>query len=190
MSYFVAIEAADCMGKSVQSRLVVQCLNNNGIKSICIEPIRNNHLIRYMLKTGSAITCQNMFQCVQFLNRLIFQTTMLKQLLKEYQIIVIDRWKLSSLVYGEATGVNTKLSLLFYRLLRTPDITIVLQGQPFASDTKDSYENDNVLQNKVKKLYRSLCNVLGRTYAVNANGTPKEVTERILECLKERNHEI
>lgn len=155
----IAIEGADKCGKATQALKLAQRLRSDGFKVATFEVPYNDHvshkLIYWFLKKGYAKTLPNLFQTLQCMNKLIFQWTVLLWAFIKNDFIILDRWKLSSLVYGNATGVNKWLGKLLYYVLKEPDATIILHGTSFKrlSTQDDVYERDFVLQNKVKQAY-------------------------------------
>jgi len=192
---FVAIEASDMMGKSVTSRLLAQKFTDAGLKATCVEPIRDNKLIRLMLKTGAALRWPNVFQFLQWFNRVLYEHFTLNKLIETHDVVIVDRWMLSAFVYGHCTNVWKWLLNLTSFKLRRPDVNIVLVGDKhLANKQLDSYERDNELQKEIDLEYELVLTFAdlretleGRrnTYAVSASGSVEEVVNRILEKLEE-----
>lgn len=157
MANFIAIEGADRCGKQTQSKMLTEALAKRGYNVRLMEvPVNDGvtyRLIYWMLKNGTAKRLPNLFQFVQFLNKLIFQVTWLFWLSYTNDYVIFDRWSLSSVVYGNATGTNRTFVRFLYELLKKPDMTIVLHGARHTEDTEDVYERDTVLQQNVRKGY-------------------------------------
>jgi len=195
LSRFIAIEASDMMGKSVTSRLLAQKFNNAGIKAICVEPICDNGLIRWMLKSGTALRWPNVFQFLQWMNRVWFEHCALNHLISIYDVVIVDRWMLSAFVYGICTHTWMWLVKLTTNTLRKPDVNIVLVGDKHYADKQlDSYETDNALQDDIADSYGialAMAEIVEKieghrsTYEVSASGSVEDVTNRVLEKLEE-----
>lgn len=156
----IVFEGADQTGKETQSKLLQQTLSNDGRRAIRVEvPAKacgwTYKIIYWMLKNGTAKRFTNIFQFVQFLNKWLFQTRVLPELLKNFDYVIFDRWSLSAIIYGNVTGVNDHFNLWLYKRLKKADITFIIHGTSFRrkSTTDDSYEKDAELQSKVKDAY-------------------------------------
>lgn len=161
MGKVIVFEGPDKVGKETQSKLLASVLKSEGINVIRVEPSKEAHprmkkLIYSMLDSGAAKRYPNAFQFAQFLNKIYFQTFKLPKLVKQYDLVILDRWKLSGYVYGGAEGINPTLNQWMYNRVKTADITLVLTGTSYKRSTTidDSYERDTDLQTKVKIAYR------------------------------------
>lgn len=155
----VAIEGGDSCGKHTQAVMLRKKLIGLGHKTALVEvPVRDHlthKLIYSMLRSGAAKRHPNLFQFVQFTNKLLFQVTCLLWLWVVSDFVVLDRWALSSIVYGKATGSNVGFCEFLYRFLIEPHMTIVLDGPTLSREReKDVYEQDTELQASVKESYR------------------------------------
>jgi thymidylate kinase len=158
MSRIIVIEGPDRVGKATQSRILCDYINETLKKKACIVevPIHDNftyRVIYWMLGNGTAKKFPKTFQWLQVLNRWIFQSFSLVKLEHEYDYVVFDRWSPSTSVYGAAEGLEKSTLDKMYRLLRSPDFTLVLLGKSHAHEAEDVYERDTSLQQKVRELY-------------------------------------
>lgn len=160
MGKFLVFEGPDASGKGVQTQLMVDALRSVGvrvarIKAPCDQCVRTYGLIYWMLKNGFAKRLPHVFQFVQFVNKASFQLFYLSKLLRDHDVVVSDRWTLSAIVYGDATGVNRTFNRLLMRLIKPADRTIVFVGQRFIrSDSEnDTYDKDVELQARVSASY-------------------------------------
>ena len=148
---------SDSVGKSTQCKLLKEFLEQSGnkveiVKSPYPDGITFN-LIYKMLYSGFAVKYPTLFQCVQYINKCGFQF-FFKKKFQDCDYIILDRWKLSMLVYGNSSGANTTVTKFFYDTLFTPDLAILLIGDAFKRRKKDdSYERNTILQNTVKREY-------------------------------------
>ena len=175
----IAFEAADMMGKSCQARMLVENLIKHGYDAVGYEPVKHCtwmfKLLRYMLDTGAAKKHKNVFQLLQFTNRLLFQFTRFWQMRREHEIVVLDRWALSGLIYGIEDGASKLLTELLYSLLVKPDVIVVLHGEPFLNSrpVKDSYELDMDLQKRVNDAYFMFAATNDNTIAISTKNWSK-----------------
>ncbi len=157
MSKIVVFEGADRCGKATQSKMLRDHLIFSGQSAKIVEvPIRSAvsyRLVYWMLRNGLAKKLPKLFQVLQFLNRKIFQILTMPGLEREYDVLILDRWSLSTIVYGGAEGVPEKFTVGLSNLLRKPDHTIILLGSSFPHDAEDVYEADTELQHKVREGY-------------------------------------
>lgn len=188
----IAIEGPDRFGKETQTNLLEQGLGHGPNDAVFVKhievPVKGKtsyKLIYWMLRNGSAKRYPNLFQFVQFVNKFAFQTFVLPKYTEFYDYVILDRWSLSGLVYGEATGVNATLNGFLHRLLVKPDITLVMTGKPFhRAGTKDVYETDEVLQERVARLYVDYGRTLAKHVLVHNGGGKIDVHDRIMCILK------
>ena len=160
MARLVVVEGADQVGKETQSKLLEKALGGRGLRCTRVEvPTkacpRTHRLIYRMLRNGWAKRFTHTFQFVQFLNKLFFQLFHLPALLRANEVVILDRWSLSAIIHGGATGVNATFNRLLCGLLRRPDVTVVFHGSSFrrSTTTDDAYERDSELQARVKQDY-------------------------------------
>lgn len=157
MSKLIVLEGPDRCGKATQSTALVELIRSMGLRAALVEiPVDDNltyPVIYWMLRNGIAKKFPKLFQCLQFLNRKIFQTFKLPKLEKENDFIVMDRWSLSTVIYGIAEGVPRQFTEDLYYKLRIPDHTVLLLGKSHMSDAEDSYEADSALQERVRSYY-------------------------------------
>lgn len=154
MSKIVVIEGADRCGKATQASMLQKYLSRIGYAATIVEvPIRSAvtyKIIYWMLQNGFAKKYPKIFQWFQFFNRKIFQWLVLPGIERQYEIVIMDRWSLSTIVYGAAEGVPEDYTIKLSKRLRSPDHTIILCGQSFPHEAEDAYESDLDLQDRVR----------------------------------------
>jgi dTMP kinase len=181
----IVLEGADRLGKSTQARLLTDALKNQGIRSRLVKaPFREPALyerIYQMLSTGEASQEPVVFQTLMIANRRIWQSYDLPNLQEKYDVIVMDRWTLSTKVYGGASGVEEKTTEVMTRGLIQPQLTILLDGEPFPMEAKpDAYEADKEFQSDVRRRYLQLASSEDSTHIVSANRSQEEVHQDIM----------
>jgi thymidylate kinase len=186
LATIIVVEGADKMGKQTQTKMIAESLKLFGHKVSLVEvPVNDNFthkVIYWMLRNGLARRFSNLFQFVQFMNKFIFQFTGLLKLRLTNDFVVLDRWSLSSIVYGDATGTNKIFNRILYSLLVRPKVTVILHGPSFSRSTIDDvYEKDSKLQNDVKKRYYDWANSHpSRHELIDNQGTKEIVHGRVL----------
>ena len=163
MSILVSFEGPDAVGKETQAKKLCAHYNSVGINAVyCEFPLNDDsvllstssfRLIKNMLSSGFANRYPTIFQIIQFANKFFFNILTLPKLLNAYDVVILDRWSASVLVYGLSTGVKTGVVNKMFKSLRHADVTIILNGESFNKKNKDSYEKDDDLQSRVKKYY-------------------------------------
>jgi thymidylate kinase len=155
----VVIEGPDKMGKATQSALLLSNLTNLGVR-VTQQEIAANDGITYdkiyrMLKSGDASRFPSTFQAFHTSNRLIWQAQQLPQLGSKYDVLILDRWTISSSVYGRASGVDDDEINCLCEDLVTPDLVFVFHGKSFTTPERadDCYEADTEFQTKVRHEY-------------------------------------
>ena len=191
MAKTIVVEGCDGMGKSTQVAMLVAHLRSAG-KTVALvkAPVKDlftYNIIYWMLKNGTATSFAHEFQMLQYLNKRLFQAFKLKKLERDNDYIVFDRWSLSAVVYGNASGVDSEQNAKIYDRLRKPDVTVVITGKLLSDHHEDKYESDTYLQRAVKKAYASWVwnQPPGTAYIVDNTGTPSRVHFKILNALKE-----
>jgi thymidylate kinase len=107
-----------------------------------------------MLNDGTAKKYPHIFQGLQITNRLLCQSTVIKDFLTQFDILLFDRWNASSYAYGRAAGLTTEELMTILPLVADPDLTIILDGPTFHKAKLDDYERDAELQKNVRNYYR------------------------------------
>lgn len=193
MAKLIVIEGADKVGKETQSKLLQSVLHDSAFPydspaTLVEVPTKGltHRLIYWMLRNGSAKRFPHLFQLTQTLNKLAFQLFNLPKLMKDNHYVVLDRWGLSAIVYGDATGVNKWFNRVLFSLLKKPDVTLIMHGQSFrrSSTVDDSYEKDNELQARVKEHYHDIGTCWPGYVLIDNGGTREEVHMRIMDVLK------
>lgn len=180
----VVVEGPDKHGKATQSKMLLDSLEAAGYRTTLFEvPFKGltYRVIYWMLRNTLAKRFPNLFQFIQFLNKFVFQLFVLPIVMVLNDIVVLDRWSLSAIVYGDATGVNKRFNRFLYSQLFKPDITLVMHGRSFKRDGKtDTYEKDSDLQRAVKKGYFDWATSHEKHELISNHGTTEEVQQRIL----------
>ena len=191
MSKIIVVEGPDRVGKFTQTRLLKEYITGIGLVATVIEvPVRSAityRIIYWMLQNGLAKTFPKIFQWFQFINRKIFQVFTLPTLEEHYDFIVMDRWSLSTIVYGIAEGVPKDYTIGLAKKLREPDFTIILFGEAHKHIAEDSYEADLSLQARVRLEYAKWALENPKTTKlIDCNQDHKIVAKKIKDILQEK----
>jgi len=190
--FLVALEGADRLGKSTQAKLLEAAMDKAKMKAIVEKcPFKDGgtyERIYEMLRTGEAVKYPTVFQTLQGANRRYFQNSYLPTLASHFDVVVIDRWNTSTLVYGAEAGVPEETTNCILKGIVEPDLVFLFDGQPFVSpDEDDAYEADKDFQRRLRDRYRAWGEAHPETaIIVNANRGPEVITEELLEKLQVR----
>ena len=191
MSKIIVVEGPDRVGKATQSLLLKRELMKYGNAAVIVEvPIRSAityRVIYWMLQNGLAKKFPKIFQWFQFINRKIFQMYTLPVLEEHYDFIIMDRWSLSTIVYGIAEGVPKAYTIGLAKKLREPDFTIILFGEAHEHVAEDSYEADVSLQARVRLEYAKWALENPKTTKlINCNQDHEIIAKKIKNILQEK----
>jgi thymidylate kinase len=157
----VAIEGADMVGKATQSHMLEEALLNAGIKATAEEiPYDEGvtHGIIYeMLRDGVARSSPDAFQVAQCLNRIFFWRNYLPTLAAHHEVLLLDRWTLSTRVYGEAGGASADVTEGLLRHVKDADLNLVIDAPAWPKTGRDVLERDDPFQQRVRYLYHQAC---------------------------------
>lgn len=159
--FLIALEGADMVGKATQARMLEDALRGAGYRATTEEvPYRDDltHEMLYaMLRDGSAARHPDVFQALHCVNRTAFWRNYLPVLGRHHDVLVLDRWTLSTTVYGEAGGASADATEGLLRSVGEPDLTFVLDAPPWPKGSLDSLESDSSFQERVRALYVEHC---------------------------------
>jgi thymidylate kinase len=180
----ISCEGADGLGKTTQVRILAENLRAEGHRVAIIKLPRYDHLtgklILRMLKSGSAVKYPNIFQVVQWLDKILFQVFYLGKLLRENDYVLFDRWHVSMWAYGLAGGANEPLTNRLVSSLRSPDLVLVFHGKSKRAEKQDAYESDASYQKSVAIHYVLWTCTHASTAIVNADEPKEQVSQEIL----------
>src|SRR3989338_2717361 len=124
------------------------------------------------------------FQLLQVCEREVYQPT-LSSLLNKGSIVLAEDYTSTSYAWGVATGVPLELLVVANNNLLQPDITIVLDGQPWAGSKESghAHEEQYALLKKVRQNFLDFSRRFGWS-VINASRLKEEVTEEILNIIR------
>lgn len=157
----IAFEGLDQSGKETQARLLAEALEAAGHRVARLSfpdyttPIGKE--IRQALD-GQRDFAPDAMQLLYVANRLEHRRS-IEQWLAEGTVVVCDRFRASSVAYGEAQGVDAAWLDEIQRPLPVPGITVLLDIAPESAvrrkaANRDKYERDLALLSRVRTSYR------------------------------------
>lgn len=189
----IAIEGPDRTGKATQAQMLEEALCKHNHKAT-VEEVPYDDGVSYpkiyeMLRDGTALQFPVVFQTFQGINRRYFQRRFLPTLAGHYEVVILDRWNLSTRVYGAASGVSADATDAILKGVVEPDLTLVFDGEPFPKEGLDSYELNTELQQTARRGYLSYCEQWPDRFVKIDAGRPKamvhhDVLNRVLDHLR------
>jgi len=156
--FIVALEGPNRLGKSTQAKLVEAGMEAESIRGV-VDKCPTKDGVTYdriyeMLRTGEAVKYPTVFQTFMGANRRAFQMKLLPTLALHFDVVIIDRWNVSTLVYGSEAGVPVETTECILTGIVEPDLVFVFDGEPFAApDADDAYEADKKFQARLRTGY-------------------------------------
>lgn len=199
----IAIEGPDRVGKATQAKMLGHALMGCGPYNRDIPttktPWWGNKVfevpwddgpiydeIYRMLEDGTAMKYPVVFQTLHAANRRIFQARELADHASWAEVAILDRWTLSTRVYGTCDGVPVETTERILDGVIEPDLTFVFDGEPFPKDNLDSYESNNEFQQRVRAEYLTWCDRDPSKYVkINAHRAELEVHAEIFGRVRE-----
>lgn len=197
----IVFEGPDGVGKTTQAKLTVDKLPNSIYqKSPFITKINGSktyNLIYDWLKDGRALSNPLDFQKLFIHNRNEWIENDYPELKLAYDYIILDRWSLSTWIYGLNSGINiNELKKLIDSSQLKIDLQFIFTPSLRVKPAKDSFENDN-FQFKIKEHYRHIIdrvkdankkNVISclnaRNIVIDSNRSINDINLQILEEIK------
>jgi dTMP kinase len=184
------IDGADGCGKSTLVNNLINHYTNLGKKITFL------HFPRYDTDIGQVIK-KVMFketemhpsslQMLYSADRLNWFTYEFPKLQKEFDIVIVDRYLTSGMVYGEVDGLDPQEILFNDRRTAKPDANIILVADAETSlrrmairnETKTLYENEANIKSATEK-YLNLVNLIPDVYYIDAR---KSIEDNLKDAL-------
>src|SRR5260221_1777914 len=182
----IVLDGPDRVGKFTQTKMLASSLSLVCKVKRVEFPMKDTLTYRpiyWMLENGLAKKLPNLFQIVQFMNKVSFQVKLVFcQWMYDY--IIFDRWICSAAVYGKVSGASEKLTAFLSWWFWRPDVTIIMTGAALSADAEDVYERDEKLQVAVRKEYAEWYMMNSKNCCMIDNtGTRNNVHNRILNII-------
>jgi len=172
----ILVEAPDGFGKSTLCAALSKALNAELIKFPNVK-FESGVQIYKILNKELPFEAMS-FQALQIVNRLETYET-----LHPKKTYVMDRGKLSGIVYAIADGLPEEWVRKTADYIPDADVTIIISGRSYKQDS-DIY-SDKEYQRRIKQLYKEEGkNLSGRVIWVCNYQCPEEMLEKVLSELK------
>lgn len=197
--FLIVIEGPDKVGKETQSKMLLEALprrfqTDGRPLKVEMEEIpyddKNIHQKIYdMLKSGEAVEHPEGFQTFQAANRMVWQHTIMPNLTRHHDVLILDRWNISAWVYGRASGLSDSTLGCLLRDIIEPDLVFVFYGDPFftAHREDDSYEKNRDFMARVRTEYQRWADENAKiAIKIDANRSREAIHEELLQHCQER----
>lgn len=188
----IAFEGLDQSGKETQARALRAALEADGrtVQSLSFPDYQTpiGQELRHALDGEREFT-PDVMQLLYVANRLEWRPQ-LERWLAEGSIVVCDRFRASSVAYGEAQGLDADWLEDIQRALPVPDVTVLLDIAPETAvqrkaSNRDRYERDLALLERVRASYRRQAAQRG-WILINAEASKDEVARLVEAAVRPR----
>lgn len=191
----IAFEGLDGSGASVQASLLHNMLKKEGYRSyLTKEP--TDSLIGGLIKAGLAGEWKTDVYAQQLLftaDRAHHVACEITSNLESGKIVIVDRYKLSSVAYGSAQIKDVKWLMEINKNFIDPDITFILKIDPKICLTRIKedifgvhlYKDEKILS-KIQQTYLSLAKKDKKIEVVDGGRDEMEIFDEILLSVKEK----
>lgn len=182
--YLISIEGADKVGKATQAALLETNLADQKVKAVALEVPWEDQvtydLIYKMLYNGEAVDHPLIFQTLHATNRRSMLNAYFPNLAAHFDVLILDRWLLSTWVYGACCGITAQQNEVILQGIPTSDLTFVLDAPPWGAGD-DYYERDSGFQSNVRATFRESAqeDASGKNRLVDATRTRQAIAEEI-----------
>ena len=189
---FIVFEGQDGSGQSTQVRMLNEYLAKNGYdvlptKEPTTGPI--GKIIRSALQHELSFGAHAL-QLLFCADRAYHLDDCIEPALKEGKVVITDRYYLSTLAFGMASGADYDLLHKINMKFRTPDVVFLIDVNPSVAVERigkrgEKYELFEVEQtlSKVRKAYLEVAKAFN-TVVVNGESSSEEVHKRIVAALQ------
>ncbi len=157
----LAFEGLDQSGKQTQAERLKAAMEARGRKAVLLDfPSYETHI---GMEIGAGLQgardyAPDTMQLLYVANR-YEKKPLIESLLAEGAIVICDRYRASSVAYGEAHGLDGGWLADIQKYLPAPDLTILLDIAPETAagrttSNRDKYERDLALLARVRDSYR------------------------------------
>lgn len=191
---FVSIDGPDGVGKSSLVKGLCEYYESKGKK------VSTLHFPRYQTPIGQIIKKalynrtamdSRALQMLYSADRINFTKFDLPQLEQELDILFVDRYITSGIVFGEIDGVPASDIKLFDATSKKPDINLILLATPetlmrrMLDKQRDKFETLNT-QRRAIEIYENIDSHVNPVYFINAENPKHKVLNNTIKILEEQ----
>lgn len=198
---FIALEGIDGSGKSSQAKFIVQWLTEHGFGEkneivLTYEPTRTGYgaQLREVLEGKAVFPGPLAFQELYVRDRKEHLETLILPHLEKCDIVISDRYFLSTLAYGMAGGVSFDELMDLHKAVIgerfiMPDVTFLIDVSPRVAQERiqkrnkgaplEHFEKKEEFLRGVAQNYRELAQKFSNIHVVNGERSQKEVSAEI-----------
>ena len=200
---FIAIEGIDSAGKATQAKMLSDYLSKKGYECIVTQEPMNGppevapigFFIYEILNNHKSFDNQA-FQLLYCADRAYHVNTIIDPALKEGKHVISDRYFLSTIAYGTASGLDKEWIKQVNGKFTMPDIIFIIDMDPEVALKRkkqqkleqnmqlDMFERQIELMKKIRAIYLELGKEYPNSVVVNGNQTKEEVHKEVIKILE------
>ena len=186
----IAIEGIDAVGKHTQSLLLQTWFRDHGCRAESLSfPVYGTPIgkeIKAFLKDSQRFGAE--VRHMLFAANRWEKLSLIKQLLTENEVVIVNRYTESNLAYGLANGLRLKWLVALEEGIPRSDLVVVLDPRSESltsrrGGARDSYEKNRGLQLRVQEIYKELAPRFG-WIVVDGSKTVESVHRSIVRVVK------
>lgn len=188
----IIFEGIDGSGKTTNCDITARHLETHGYQTI-VSHTRSDYyigaVVREVSREGIALAPDVRFLMIaaDYLYRLRKE---ILPALQEKKIVIVDRYKFSSLAYNRACDIDSVWSTRVLSPLPEPDLAILLDGDPVVCRDRilrqralTIYEDDLDVQRSVRQKLLGIANANPIFRVIDANSPLAKVSEQVIEAV-------
>jgi len=175
----IAIEGIDGSGKATVARIIYKYLSKNRRVFLTKEPTDSElaKLAYKVLFRKSKKLSPTALQLLFMADRAQHVEAVIKPKLKKGYTVIVDRYILSTIAYGSASGIDQNWLIEVNKTFPKPDITLILDVTPTTAlkrlskegKKKDMFEGNLTYLKSVRAKYKALTKLYANCRIINAN---------------------
>jgi dTMP kinase len=189
LTKLISFEGIDGSGKSTQAKLLADFFNSQNLNvKLVTFPDTKSRLGRLINEAIYDESCNPYALQLLFAADRVGQIDSIASAPQKYDVVITDRYKWSSYVYGTAKGLPANWLLNLEQTLRNPDIVFLLDLDPSISRLRtkgqDMFEKELSLQSKCRTEYLKLAKDNEFYRLVDATQSISDIQTFIIQTLK------
>lgn len=190
--FFIVIYGINNIGKSTQSKILIEHLNKIGRKTKLLKyPVYNQKpagpiINDYLRGKNKFDLSSRELQLFHYIDRLFYQPKLIFDLNQGIDVVAEDYFG-TGMAWGMGSGVDPELLKELYKHLHKEDLAFLMDGKRFPDsiEKKHRHENDEKLIHKVRKTHLLLAKEFG-WHIIAANRSKEEIADEIWQITRKK----